>query len=157
MPNGDPVQWKKEFPKIQTFFNKISNVLEQFASSHNLMVEKYYHEGASWTFRFRHPRGGQAGIQLLKLSSEEEIVGIGTAWQIADYDACTLYSKHTEIEKCSLEESVLLEALTRHLKLVLSWQKEDLTSAGGKYEEWKKHPREKIEGDVLKYPIPKID
>ncbi len=157
MPNGDPDWGKKEYPKLEEFFGKISGILEDFAESYNLIIDKYYHQGNGWTFRFRHYSGGRAGIKLSKLSSEEEIVGIWAVWQIADYDTCTLYSKHTEIEKCSLEESVLLEVLTRHLKLVLSWRKEDLAPTVGKYKEWKKMSKEEFNREFEKYPTPKID
>lgn len=155
MPNGDPVQWNKEFPKVEAFFSKISNVLQEFASSHNLMIKKYYHEGADWTFLFRHPEGGVG--QIFAIKEGEEHVGVAGIWYVDDYDALTRYLKHAEVKKCSLEKPTLLALLNETFKLVLSWRKEDLASSGGKYNEWKKHPRETIEGHALEYPIPKLD
>ncbi len=157
MPNGDPNWMKDEYPKLEEFFGKISTVLEAFANKYNLLIDKYYHQGKDWTFRFRHPRGGVAGIQVLKLSNEEEMIGIGAAWQIADRKTCTLYSKHTEVEKYFLEESVLLEALTRHLKLVLSWQKEEMEQSKQLHPEWKQIRKKDFEKRELSYPDPKLE
>ena len=155
MPNGDPDWGETEYPKLEKFFGKISGILENFAESYNLIIDKYYHQGRDWTFRFRHPEGGLGQIFIIK--QDEEHVGVAGDWHVNDYDALTRYTKHTEIEKCSLKESVLLEALTRHLKLVLSWRKEDLKPVVGKYKEWKKRSKEEFNREFEKYPTPKID
>ena len=149
------VKWKKEFVELEVFFGKISEVLEDFAATHNLKIEKYYHCGPDWTFRFRHPEGGRG--QIFAIKQGDEHVGVAGAWQVSDYDTLTLYSKHTETKKSSLEKPILLLALNEMLKLIISWKKEDLTPGKHQYNEWKKHPKEMIEGDILKYPIPKID
>ena len=151
---GD-VKWKKEFLELEAFFSRISEVLDDFATTYNLMIVKYSHSGPDWTFRFRHPKGGLGQIFVVK--QDEEHIGVVSAWDVDDYDTLTRYSKYTEIKKCSLEKPTLLALLDETFKLVLSWQKEDLTPGKHKYNEWKKHPKEMIEGDVLKYPIPKID
>ncbi len=155
MPNGDPDWGKKEYPKLEEFFGKISGILEDFAESYNLIIDKYYHQGRDWTFRFRHPEGGLGQIFVIKQG--EEHVGVAGAWHVDDYDTLTRYTKHIEVNKCSLEKATLFALLNETFKLVLSWQKEDLTPGKHKCNEWKKHSKEMIEGDILKYPIPKID
>lgn len=59
MPNGNP-----DFdPKAaEQWFAPIAGVLESFAQRHNLLVDRCYHDSPSWTFRFSHPRGGQASV-----------------------------------------------------------------------------------------------
>lgn len=151
---GD-VKWKKEFLELEAFFSRISEALDDFATTYNLMIVKYSHSGPDWTFRFRHPKGGLG--QIFAIKQDEEHIGVACAWQVDDYDTLTRYSKYTEIKKCSLEKPALLALLNETFKLVLSWRKEDLIPVKHKYNEWKKHPREMIEGDILKYPIPKLD
>lgn len=155
MPNGDPNWMKDEYPKLEEFFGKISTVLEDFANKYNLLIDKYYHQGKDWTFRFRHPEGGTGQIFVLKRGEDQ--VGVAVSWQIADRKTCTSYSKHTEIENYSLEESVLLEALTRHLKLVLSWQKEEMEQSKQLHSEWKQIRKKDFEKRELSYPFPKLE
>ncbi len=149
------VKWKKDFVELEAFFSRISEVLEDFATTYNLMIEKYPHHCPNWAFRFRHPEGGRS--QIFAIKQGDEHVGVAGAWQISDYDTLTLYSKHTETKKSSLEEPTLLLALNEMLNLIISWKKEDLTPGKHQNNEWKKHPKEIIEGDILKYPIPKIN
>ncbi len=155
MPNGDPDWGVKERPELEKFFSKISTVLEGFANKYNLLIDKYYHQGKDWTFRFRHPEGGTGQIFVLKRGEDQ--VGVAVSWHIADRKTCTSYGKHTEMEKYSLEESVLLEALTRHLKLVLSWQKKDIEQSKQLHPEWKQIRKKEFEAREHSYPFPKID
>ena len=157
MPNGNPDWHVKELPKLEVFFSKISKFLEDFATSYNLMIDKYYHQGKDWTFRFRHPEGGLGGITVKK-SNEEECVWIGASWSLDDYDKGTRSSKYTEMEKCSLEGKELKEFLTRILRTILSWQKEDLgQSIANPYREQIETTREEFDHQYEKYPIPKLD
>lgn len=156
MPNGDPDWAKNELPKLEAFFSKISKVLEDFASTYNLMIDKYYHQGRDWTFRFRHPKGGVGGITVKK-SSEEQYVWIGAAWSLDDYDKCTRSIKHTKMEKCSIEGKVLNAFLNKIFKTILSWQKEDLSPLKCKYADWRKQwTREEFECKDERYPTPKL-
>ncbi len=155
MPNGHPDWSEKELPKLEAFFSKISKVLKGFANRYNLMIDKYYHQTDSWTFRFRHPLGGHCHIHVHKCG--EEHVELGVSWQICDYDASTMYSKHTKLKRCTLKKTALLALLTEMLKLVLCWRKEDLMPVNGKYNEWKEVSKEEFEKQDDKYPIPKLD
>ena len=154
MPNGDPNWGVKEFPKLEMFFSKISDILEFFADTHNLMIDKYYHQGPDWTFRFRHPEGGVCSLFVIK--EGEDYVKVAVAWHMDDYDKLVRYTKHAEPKKYSLEKPILLAALNEMLNLVLSWHKEDLTPVKHKYHEWKKH-RNRFKRDELRFPIPRID
>lgn len=155
MPNGDPKWEKKVLPKLEEFFKKISNVLEDFASTHNLFIEKYFRQMPLWMFTFQHPKGGKGQIVVEKINNK--LVIVRPCWWIDDFDNSTRSLQHIEGKECSLDLDVLRAVLEEMFKLVLTWQKKDLTPVKHKYNEWKKHPKEMIEGDVLKYPIPKLD
>ncbi len=157
MPNGSPERWEKEFPKVEAFFSKISKVLEGFAISYNLMINKYYHQGADWCFLFRHHEGGVGNIVVQKCG--DSYVMIYLIWWVDDYDANRRDSKHTEGKKCSLEAEVLSATLNEALYKVLSWQKEDLTRGrGNPYCNWKDEmTKEEFERQSEKYPFPKLN
>jgi hypothetical protein len=155
MPNGDPNWRKNELPKLRAFFRKISKVLKHFARTHNLKIDKYYHQGPAWTFRFRHPKGGVGQIFVRK--SDEEHVLVAVDWFIDDYDKLTRYDKHTELQKCSLDHTALRTFLEEMLKTMLSWRKEDLTPFKSKYHCWQREmTKEEFEKKVEKYPISKL-
>jgi hypothetical protein len=69
MPNGGN-HTKEEWREVETFFEKISQTLNQFATRFNLVIDKYYHNAADWTFRFAHPLGGDGHIQVMKAGTE---------------------------------------------------------------------------------------
>lgn len=150
------VKWKKEFVELEAFFSRISEVLEDFAATHNLMIEKYPHHGPEWAFMFRHPNGGVGQIEVEKSGDDHVIVRL--SWHIDDYDKLTRFLNYPQQkERCSLDKRALQILLEEKFKLVLSWGKEELTPVKHKYNEWKKHPKEMIEGDILKYPIPRLN
>jgi hypothetical protein len=60
LPNGNPNFATEELPALEVFFRPLKPALERFATDHNLMIERYYHDLPAWDFRFRHPKGGEA-------------------------------------------------------------------------------------------------
>jgi hypothetical protein len=84
VPNGNP-----DFdPKAaEQWFAPIAGVLESFAQRHNLLVDRYYHDTPSWTFRFNHPRGGQASLGVS--CDAGETASIYSSWHVDDYDRFT--------------------------------------------------------------------
>jgi len=155
MPNGDPDWRTKELPKLETFFGKISDVLEDFATSHNLTIIKYYHQGRDWTLRFRHPEGGLGQIFVLKKGEDE--IGLSSSWQIANYDECTLRSKHTEIKSYQLNDNLLFNRLQKALKEILTWGRDELGKDNIVHPEWKGATKEIFEAEEQSYSVPKID
>jgi len=58
--------------------------LSAFADERNLLIEKYRHEGFVWSLKFRHPRGGEAVVQVYRKEVErkdsETVVVRGDWW-----------------------------------------------------------------------------
>jgi hypothetical protein len=154
MPNGHPKWTEKELPKLEEFFSKIASVLEEFARAHNLMIERYYHQGSAWTFMFQNSKGGNGQIEVEK--SGHDSVLIRRSWYIDDYDNNTRWLKYPLGKKYSLEHRILREVLEESLKQIFSWNKEDLEPHKNKYYTWSKiFSKAEFEQQQAKYPVPK--
>jgi hypothetical protein len=155
MPNGHPKFHEEELPVLEAFFSQIADVLNQFASRHNLMLDKYYHESHSWRFNFRHPKGGVASIDVLK--ETDNSVKIYGCWWLDDYDKFTRFLKRDESEKFELSNVNLSELLKNKLKEILSWELGEWTQIASGYEEiWRPMGKKSIQKDVERYPKPKV-
>ncbi len=156
MPNGDPDWRRKELPKLRTFFRGIKSVLKKFASDHNLKIEKYYHQGSGWTFRFRHPDGGVGSITVNRYDETQVI--IYPHWYIDHYDTTRRDFKKAQGTKCFLESQTLRSQLVETLMLVISWRKEQLIKGvENPYCEKIKRSQKQFEKDLEKYPFPKLE
>lgn len=51
-------------PVLRAAFDSLRGVLEEFADSHSLRVERYPRGFSMWTFLFQHPKGGAASLQF---------------------------------------------------------------------------------------------
>ncbi|MCE5186482.1 MAG: hypothetical protein LLF76_10190 [Planctomycetaceae bacterium] len=123
MPNGDPDFYQYKLPLLEAFFAKITPVLESFAETHNLKIEKYYHQGASWSLMFKHPEGGIGQIEVLKI---ENVVLICESWWIDDYDTSTRFFKYSPGNRTELAHTALRQALETALQRIVQWRKEEL-------------------------------
>jgi hypothetical protein len=155
MPNGNPKFHEEELPALEAFFSQIADVLNQFASRHNLMLDKYYHESPSWRFNFRHPKGGVASIDVMKESDDS--VKIHGYWWLDDYDKFTRFLKTDESEEFNVDAVNLNDLLENKFKAILSWELGEWTRIATGYEEyWKPQGRKWIEKNVERYPKPKV-
>jgi hypothetical protein len=155
MPNGSPKFYEEELPALEAFFSQIADVLNQFASRHNLMLDKYYHQSHSWRLNFRHPKGGVASIDVMKESDDS--VRLYGYWWLDDYDQFTRFSKRDESDLLELSGINLNEHLENKLKDILCWELGDWTQIGTGYEEfWRPMGKKAIQKDVERYPKPKV-
>ncbi len=137
MPNGNPNFEKEELPLLEAFFSRISSVLELFSNEHNLLIKKYYHEGPSWSFMFKHPIGGVGKIDVQK--NDNDTVCVGYGWWIDDYDTSTRFMKYPPPSgKIGLDHIGLRQALEDALADILQWKKENLISHKAPHP-WSKH------------------
>ncbi len=158
MPNGDPDWGVKEYPKLESFFSRISDTLEEFADSYNLLIDKYYHQSPAWSFLFRHPKGGVGKMSVCKNGNDQ--VTIVPIWWLDDYDHYARFWKETEGKKSSLNKPELWKALSDTFKTIISWSKEDLSGKSDPVlkEMWHTEcTKEEFEREAEKYPIPKLD
>lgn len=79
MPNGDersPEQWEQ----IKQAFAVVGPVLERFAVTHGLAVDRYYHDMPAWDLEFRREGGGQATISVEYSAAMPEEFIVHACW-----------------------------------------------------------------------------
>lgn len=131
MPNGNPNFETEELPLLEMFFAKISSVLESFSDDHNLLIEKYYHDGPAWTFKFRHPVDGVGQIEVQKCDNDTVLIGYG--WYIDDYDTSTRFLKYPSPKKIGLDHTDLRKALENSLSEILQSKRDGLVAHKAPY------------------------
>jgi len=119
------------------FFARVGPVLSRFAAAHGLTIEKYYHDAPSWSLLFRHTSGGVGKIDVER--TPDEHLRIWACWWMDDYREGTRFlktEKSAELPASTLEDApVLIE----NLRMILGWQKDELTPHGGYKDTWQKH------------------
>src|SRR5262245_7698730 len=119
MPNGG--MRGGEFDELERFFRPIATCLEQFASEHNLLIERYYHDAPVWSLRFDHPAGGSATIDVARAVVGGSVTVTGT-WWLDVYREFTRYLRDTARVSCPAEPDAVTQVLRSTLSEVLGWQ-----------------------------------
>jgi hypothetical protein len=137
MPNGDYETTPEEWEAVHCFFDSMCRQLTTFASNHRLVIDKYYHDSKTWTFRFRHPFDGVANIEVGYIDGVS--LSIWSCWQVSDYDRGTLSSRQSARTVQPLEPAQLQSLLDGLLRDVLSWRRGEWTDVATGYSEWRRH------------------
>lgn len=64
------------FEDVAARFNDYSLVLKAFEKKHNLLTEKFLHDGEAWFFKYRRKDKGYCQIQVL-ITSDKKITLFG--------------------------------------------------------------------------------
>jgi hypothetical protein len=157
MPNGHPDFFVAILPQLEAFFSPIADTLLDFASRHNLAVDKYYHESPSWSLRFAHPKGGAGRVYALKREHDNASIYVGGSWSLNDYDTFTRFVRRTSVERSGLDASVLSETLERIFLEVMNWPLGEWSSVSSNFRnEWEGFTREQFLNMGPKNPIPRL-
>jgi hypothetical protein len=156
MPNGDPFASPIEWKNIKTFFQGLSPILSTFAATHNLAIDEYYHESPSWTFRFRHPKGGAGGIHVERV--DDSTIRVGSSWYIDEFENFTRYLKSDESSDLVLGAIDVRELLEKKLKDIVTWNKSDMTAFPDYERFWSLYSREEWlqMSPIERLPKPKL-
>lgn len=154
MPNGNPYFEREELPLLETFFAKISPVLEDFTKSHNLLIERYPHDGPAWFFMFKHPVAGMGQIEVEK--SSQDAILVRWSWSIDDYDTSTRFLKYPPPKKIGMEHGEVRNALENALEEILRWKKEELVPFKPPYPWSKRCSKEQFMKYYERFPELKI-
>ena len=136
----------------ETWFAPLSGAVHELAICHNLLLDKFYHESASWSLRFNHPRGGQASVAVYNAG---DLARVGSTWHVDDYDSFTrsIHWRHPrEVPKDadSVRRELKIE-LTAILALPLGrWNQ----IASGYERIWGQHSKAAFQANAPKYPDP---
>ena len=155
MPNGNDEFDEKEPLDLESFFARIADILNAFAAKHNLMIDRYYHDSPSWRFAFRHPKGGVATVDVMREPNDS--IKLYSYWWIDVYDKFTRFTRMQEGATWKIGQGDLALLLEEQLRTVLSWQPGEWTWEMKGFEKpWGIAPREWVENDFMRYPVPKI-
>ncbi|MHC4478003.1 MAG: hypothetical protein ACYTEL_20390 [Planctomycetota bacterium] len=143
--------WGVAKPGVEEFFESIGPVIREFASNHNLKIQKYYNNIDGWQLVFRHPNEGACYIEILK--KDEQEVSVLADWWVDDCQRNERLHIPSDDIECSVDEEVLFGNLENLFQQVISWKKEDLISLGKSFEPLTK---EAVEEDLRRYPVPKL-
>jgi hypothetical protein len=150
MPNGHPNFSSAE---LEIWFAPLASELAAFAASHNLLIDKYYHESPSWAFRFNHPKGGQASISVSVQTPQS--AGVGSVWHLDDYDRFTRYlhwRKDRHINKSAAE---IRSELELELAAVLATPLGLWNQVADQYRSvWSRYTKQEFERMTPNYPSP---
>lgn len=140
MPNGEPFVSPTEWKRIVAFFDRLSPILSSFAITHNLAIDQYYHESPSCSFRFRHPKGGAAGIHVERV--DDSTIRVGRSWYIDEFENFTHYLKSDKGSDLALGGINLREILEEKLRDIVTWNKSDMIAHPGYENIWSGYSRE---------------
>jgi hypothetical protein len=152
VPNGNP---DFDFAAQEEWFLPIASAVTSFSESHGLLIDKYYHEGASWDLRFRHPRGGNASVAIYNGGAKGAL--IGSIWYLDDYDKFTRYSHSRPPRVIEKNSTAILKALEVEFVAILAVSVGEWTEVTSGYERiWSQYPKQQFEEMGPRYPLPKV-
>jgi hypothetical protein len=143
MPNGGYEFNNDDWSEIERYFEENEKVLFDFSGNFGLLIDKYYHNDSSWDFRFTHPLGGEATVQLrYDISSRSPV--ISGSWHIDVYEEFTRYIRWGD-KKWLGDDADLMRELKEMLRAILSWQKDEMTKYGGYKKIWGRYSKAEFE------------
>lgn len=103
------------------FPQSVETKCHECAATHGILLRKYFHESFPfWQFCFKPPRGGQAMIELTRLSVTH--FRLLENWWLDDYDAGTRSVKIRRHHKFDYNHFDVLKQLQKSLEIILSWE-----------------------------------
>jgi hypothetical protein len=136
-------------------FSAYAQEFEGFASSHNLLVEKYYHDAPMWSFCFGHPRGGQAKLDVT--IDETGSVTLQSVWWIDSYAEFTRSLKWGSRVVVAQEPSAVGKALREGLIEAVSWAPGEWTQIAAGYRPiWGQYSEAEFRAMTPQWPSPTI-
>ncbi len=141
-------------PEYDAYFAPIAAALDTFARTHNLLIQKYYHDTPVWSLCFTHPQGGQARLDIRR--DDDTTLRIQTVWWQDDYDAHTRHIRWGEEVTIPRDETVVTTHLQRMLTELLRLPAGNWTQSCPDYEHlWGRMSKEEFEAMVPRWPVPK--
>ncbi len=149
MPNGDN---SFNLDEQEKWFGRIAAPINDFIARHGLVLDKYYHDGASWDLRFGHPLGGNASIQVMNAG---DVARFCTVWYLDDYDQFTRFLHWRDPIDVPLDSGSISKALFSELEAILATPLGEWTDiATGYATDWGTYSKDQFQAMGLSYPLP---
>jgi hypothetical protein len=98
---------------INEELDAISEPVERFAETHNLVLGKCLRGNAGWELTRAHKEGGS--IVLLMMYDKQWGLGIGSTWQVPCVETSMLYSHFRPMKSCAIDPNAVIQALDHEL------------------------------------------
>jgi len=110
--------------EFDEFFSPLAPMLHAFAERHNLQLEKYHHESASWDFEFRLSLDEIGKIQVLRTERNSvSLFGVREVWDLERFRRATRQWYGTEVSR---DDPRLQGALDSLLAKIVTLPRNDL-------------------------------
>ncbi len=150
MPNGTHMFSDDEWAKAIRFFDHNEQELSAFAQLYGLQIDKYYHGASSWDFRFQHPKGGQASIELF-YEPKDDATAVSSNWFIDDYDQGTRFLRWSDGGRRPIRRGCSIRSeLARELTKVLDWNRTEMSAHSDYQQSWHRHTKAEFEQMALR-------
>ena len=152
MPNGHIDKMPQA--ELDEFFKPIAGALSGFGETHNLKLERYYHDAPSWDFKFQHPEGGVGKIEISRQADNK--VSLSFMWWLDDYNTSQRYMKVSVQGDLAPEPGPIIHEMERGLQLVLSWKTGQWSKIYRGYDAWKTTwSKDEFVRISEQYPVPR--
>lgn len=149
MPNGNP---GFNLTEQEIWFAPLAQAICEVADKHNLLLEKYYHEGASWDLRFNHPRGGQASVTIYNAGAAAQV---GSVWYLDDYDLSTRFIHSRPLREIPRQSDSVRQELEIEFAAILGSPVGQWTQIAKDYERiWSQYSKAEFQAMARKLPNP---
>ena len=139
---------------LDAFFSPIAVGVVDFAEEQGLLLEKYYHDSASWSLCFGHPNGGQAKVELAAVDPEE--VQVSAVWWVDDYKSFTRSLRWGPSVRVPRKVTETLLAIERVFAEALQWTPGSWTQVADGYRPyWSEFTEEDFRSFANPWPLPR--
>lgn len=152
MPNGSP---DLDISSYEFFIAPAEESILLLVDRRRLVLQKYYHNSASWDLCFAHPNGGLAKVEIYMQSDSN--ARIRAIWWLDDHDEGTRSIRRSSDRFMSPNVPQFVGEVESILDDVLCWQKGVWDSVHGGYRDiWNKYPDKDIEPASRNWQIPRM-
>lgn len=146
-------EFGKNYPsaELDPLFCPYSETIKNFVITHNLLIQKYYHDASAWSLLFEHPKGGQAKIDFW-IRSPDKLEVQSARWR-DEYSRWTRSLKWGEKRFIAPETKELESELSRTLAEMLAWEHDEWSQVVEDYERlWSRFTKDEFEAMTPKWP-----
>jgi len=116
-------------------FRAVAPVIEEFARTHDLLIERYRRGKSAWELRFARRLGGEALLTISYRERTGHVLDLSATWWLDDRDRHTrrLRSEKVAVFDRRAAPAVLRQQLDAGLALIDRWTSDDLGPPHGPF------------------------
>ena len=121
--------------EIVDAFRAVAPAIEEFARTHELLIERYRRGKAAWQLRFVRRQGGEAALTVSYRERTGHVLDVSATWWVDDRQSRTRRLRSEKIDVYDRRDSpkVLAQQLAAGLATIDRWTEVDLGSPHGPF------------------------